>query len=365
MNWAVNDWVRFRGTVGTSFRSPALFEQFLADQTGFQGQLAIDPCIGFGQAVANGALDPRIGERCAALGLAPDRGAGGTSSASVATGGGIGVLDPETSKAKTVGVIFTPPGPWDGARFSLAVDYFDIEVKGQVTTLGAANIIFTCFNSDTYPDAPECALFTRDLDPLSARFGQITNVRNPFLNINSQRNRGVDVTARFSQDLGRYGSLSTLSQMTFQLEDVFELFAGVESDSNGEIGEPKFVGDFNATYSNGPWSLFYGLNVIGGISNEADLRFARAGDICLASPLRGGDVCPIYKFKPQFYHSVSVTREIDKRFSMTLGVSNLFDNKPPRVGAFAPFGGFGQTATSGTQYDLVGRRAFASVRGKF
>lgn len=365
LNWALNDWVRLRGTRGTSFRSPALFEQFLADQTGFQGQLAIDPCIGFGLAVQNGALDPRIGERCAALGLAPDRGAGGTSSAEVATGGGIGVLDPETSKATTLGIVLTPPaGPWNGARFSLAVDYFDIEVKGQVTTLGAANIVFTCFNADDFPNAPECALFTRDLDPSSARFGQITDVRNPFLNIDRQRNRGVDVTARFSQDLGRYGSLSTLGQMTFQIEDVFELFNGNESDSNGEIGEPKFVGDFQTTYSNGPWSLYYGLGVTGAISNEGDLRFSRAGDICLPSPLRGGDVCPVFKFKPEFYHSVSLTRDIAKKFSMTLGVSNLFDNKPPRVGAFAPFGGFGQTATSGTQYDLVGRRAFVSVRAK-
>lgn len=368
VNWAVNDWVRLRGTVGTSFRSPALFEQFLADQTGFQGQLAIDPCIGFGLAVANGALDPRIGERCAALGLDPARGAGGTSSASVATGGGIGVLDPETSLAKTAGIVFTPPvGPWDGARFSVAVDYFDIEVKGQVTTLGAANIVFTCFNSDNYPEAPECALFTRDLDPVSPRFGQITDVRNPFLNINRQRNRGVDLTARFSQDLGKYGNLSMLGQMTWQLEDLFELFAGATSDNNGEIGEPKFVGDFQATYSNGPWSLFYGLGVTGGISNEADLRFARAGDVCSASPIRGGDICPVFEFEPQFYHSVSLTRDIAKRFSMTVGVANLFDNKPPRGSAVnSPLGGLtGQTVTFGTQYDLVGRRVFVSARGKF
>lgn len=365
LNWAVTDWVRFRGTYGTSFRSPALFEQFLADQTGFQSQLAIDPCINFGEAVRLGNLAPRIGERCAALGLAPDRGPGGTSSASVATGGGIGVLDPETSLAKTLGVIFTPPnGPWSGSRFSVAVDYFDIEVKGQVTTLGAGNIIFTCFNSDDFPNVPECSLFTRDLDRNSVRFGQITDVRNPFLNINRQRNRGVDVTTRFSQDLGSYGTLSTLGQVTFQLEDLFELFAGVESDSNGEISDPKYVGDFRATYTNGGWSLFYGLSVIGGVSNEGDLRFSRAGDICLPSALRGGDICPVFKFKPQLYHAASITHDVAKRFSLTLGVSNIFDNEPPRVGSFAPFGGFGQTAISGTQYDLVGRRAFISVRAK-
>src|SRR3546814_19052724 len=44
-NWAVTDWLRFRGTWGTSFRAPALFELFLQDQTGFLGQSDIDPCI--------------------------------------------------------------------------------------------------------------------------------------------------------------------------------------------------------------------------------------------------------------------------------------------------------------------------------
>mgnify|MGYP006197698501 CR=1 FL=1 len=30
-NWQTTDWLRFRGTYGTSYRAPALFEQFLAD----------------------------------------------------------------------------------------------------------------------------------------------------------------------------------------------------------------------------------------------------------------------------------------------------------------------------------------------
>ena len=36
-DWAVTDWLRFRGTWGTSFRAPALFELFLENQTGFAG----------------------------------------------------------------------------------------------------------------------------------------------------------------------------------------------------------------------------------------------------------------------------------------------------------------------------------------
>ena len=365
-NWQVNDWLRFRGSIGTSFRSPALFEQFLADQTGFLGQATIDPCIRYGERVANGQLSARIGDRCAALGIAPDYSGAGTSSAVVATGGGIGVLEPETSKAKTFSVILTPPvGLWDGMKVSVAVDYFDIDVRGQITTLGASNIVFSCMDSDSYPDDPTCDLFVRDSNPTSSRNGQIISVRDPFININRERNRGIDVTGRLTQDLGKFGSFSALAQMTWQIEDLFELFRGVEVSDEGESGEPTWVGDFKFNWNKGPWSVFYGLNVIGGTSDEEDLRNSRGGDVCFNSSVRGGLICPVYKLEPQFYHSASVTRDIGENYSLTLGVNNLFDTKPPRVsGSFSPISGIGQAPVFGTQYDLVGRRAFISVRAK-
>jgi iron complex outermembrane receptor protein len=46
-NWQVTDWIRFRATYGTSFRSPALFEQFLANESGFLAQ-SNDPCVRWG-----------------------------------------------------------------------------------------------------------------------------------------------------------------------------------------------------------------------------------------------------------------------------------------------------------------------------
>jgi iron complex outermembrane receptor protein len=364
-NWQTTNWLRFRGTYGTSYRAPALFEQFLADQTGFQGQAAIDPCIRWQERVDQGSLSPVIGERCEALGIPGDYTAAGSSSAVVAQGGGIGVLEPETSKAKTLSVIFTPDrGLWDGMKFSVAVDYFDIDVSGEITTLGAANILFSCFDSDNYPNDPTCGLFERDLDSTSSRYLQIISVRDPFININRQRNRGVDLTARLSQDLGSMGTFGALAQMTWQIEDLFILFQGEKEEFEGEIGEPKWVGDFRFNWDKGPWGVFYGLNVIGGVSSEEVLRNQR-GDVCFRSAIRGGDICPIYKFKPQFYHTASVTREIGERFSMTLGVNNIFDTKPPRTsGSFGPVSTIGQTSIFATQYDLIGRRAFIAVRAK-
>ena len=102
-------------------------------------------------------------------------------------------------------------------------------------------------------------------------------------------------------------------------------------------------------------------------SNEEDLRDARAGDVCFSSPVRGGLICPVYRLRPQFYHSASVTRELGDRFTMTVGVSNIFNNTPPRVsGAFGPsdLSPLGNVPVFGTQYDMVGRRGFVSVRAK-
>lgn len=365
-NWTVNDWLRFRGSYGTSFRAPALFEQFLANQTGFQGQANIDPCIRYGENLTPAEYG-RVAQRCAALGLAPLYNAAGSSSAVVTSGGGVGVLDPETSNARSFSVVLTPKTSlWSGMRFSVAVDYFDIRVKNQLTTLGAASIVSGCLNSNTYPDDPLCSLFVRDTNPASPTFGNILSVRNPYVNINSEKNRGVDLTLRVTQDLGRFGRLSFLGEQTWQLEDFFILFAGQESNFEGTVGEPKFVGDYKLTWDKGPWSVFYGMNVTSRVSDEQALRNARSGQVCFASPVRGGDVCPRYSFPAQFYHSASVTRSIaDGKFRMTLGVSNLFDTKPPRPsGSLGSTGVTGQIPTSGTQYDLLGRRAFISVNAK-
>ena len=47
--WNVVSDLSFRATHGTSFRAPELYELYLANQTGFVGQLGNNPCINWGQ----------------------------------------------------------------------------------------------------------------------------------------------------------------------------------------------------------------------------------------------------------------------------------------------------------------------------
>ena len=376
-NWAINDWVRLRATYGTSYRAPALFEQFLADETGFQGQTAIDPCINWAQALANGAITANIANACAAQGVPNNYSGGGTSSAVVARGGGIGVLDPETSRALTTSVIFTPPPVWSGMRVSFAVDYFEIKVKGEITPLGAANIVRSCLDSDTFPNDTYCTLFERINDPLNPRDNQIISVRNPYVNINKQLNRGLDFTLRYSQDMGSWGDFTFLGQATYQIEDRLQLFESnpanpggnsrISGNNNGEAGDPKWVADLNFTWRKKPFTVVYGIDYIGATSDRYDARRANGDDLCAVNAFRG-TICPDFRLERTFYHSASVNFDLLERYSLTLGVSNIFDTNPPRISRInsGSGGNIGDgVALLGSQYDYLGRRFFAGITAKF
>ena len=361
-NWQVNDWLRFRGTYGTSFRAPHLFELFLADQTSFLGQRNVDPCIQWANALANGTISQQFADNCAADGVPPNYN-GGAITATIITGGGLGVLKPETSLAKSVSVVLTPKQflP-EGTNFSVAVDYFEIEVEGEITQLGALNILTGCYASDFFPNDPLCSLFTRGIptDP-----NAVDTVRDSFININNQANRGIDVTIEARQELPNgWGDVTFLSQMTWQLEDTIALFEGTEVSNNGEDGEPMWVGDFSFEWSRGEWSAFWHIEAIQRTSDVQDFLDAN-GTTCPNSVIFNGPTCRVLIAESKMYHALSVTRAWND-WRVTLGVANIFDEEPPQVSGT----NLGEITTVGrnpftSNYDYYGRRGFLSISKKF
>ncbi|MEO8723828.1 MAG: TonB-dependent receptor [Sphingobium sp.] len=363
-NWAVNDWLRFRASYGTSFRAPALFEQFLASETSFPTQRAIDPCIQVATNLALGNITQRIATNCAAAGI-PNNYNGAGVTATAISQGGLGKLNSETSSALVVGGILTPKFDFmQSTRINIAVDYFDIKVKGEITQLGARNILYGCYGSANYPSDPLCSLFTRG--QTGAPYN-VKNVFDQFVNIATQQNSGVDLAVNVRQDLGRLGSLSLTADMTWQTTDTQRLLptSPLESD-NGEAGSPSWVGDFRLNWQGrGGTSIFYGLNVYGATSDVGDYRDDNGGNTCFTSAIYGR-YCPKLTIPTVFYHNVSISQEVAKRFTITLGVSNIFDTRPPRVSVFngSEISMIGPVVAA-SQYSLVGRRAFVNVTSKF
>ncbi|WP_213981970.1 TonB-dependent receptor [Sphingomonas sp. dw_22] len=360
-NWQVNDFLRFRGSWGTSYRAPALFEQFLANQSSFGTRRTIDPCIGLGTKIDNGSASNILVANCAAAGITDLNFTGGSASnVEVLSGGGLGVVKAETSTAKTASVILMPKfGFLPRTRINLAVDYFNIEVKGEISKLGASTIVGRCYNSNFFPNDPLCAQFDRDPTTLA-----ITQVRDQYININEQKNEGIDVTANIAQDLGSWGKLSATAEMTWQTVDYIALYSTTRESFNGEDGEPIWTGAFNVSWEKDSFSAYYGLNVVGGTSDVSDY-IADYGDTCLTSAIYPNGFCDKLRAKPVFYHSVSLTKELP-HVQITLGVTNLFNTKPPRVSVYnnSEITTVGQSVFS-SQYDLLGRRGFLSIKSHF
>lgn len=381
-NWVVTDWLRFRARYGTSFRAPALFELFLADQTSGLNNRASDPCVNHAANAAAGTLPQFVSNNCATgipgLGIPGVPGnvlTGGGIQGIVVTGGGINQnLEPERSTAKSFSVVLSPRFAFlPGTRLNVAVDYFDISVKDEIATLSAAQILSGCYRSENFGTSEAlCALFSRRAAGTSTQFA-VDRVSASFINIAEQRNEGLDVTINVTQDLGKFGKLSVLSQMTWQFKDEIAVLPGVIQDNNGESGDPKWTGDLNIVWSpTESTSLFYGLDVIGQTNDDEDYkRLVANNSLCQTGTVLYGDYCVELTGEKKFYHSFSISQKVGKTFELTLGVANLFNTKPPRTtiqggntlnnNAVSTLG----NSVFASQYDLLGRRFFINATARY
>ena len=169
------------------------------------------------------------------------------------------------------------------------------------------------------------------------------------------------------------GNFSFLGQATYQAEDTYELFQGTGLNDNGEVGDPKWVGDFNFTWTKKPFSVNWNVDYIGATSDRADIRRTLGDDECINSAIRGtlgnpAIICPDYRGERKFYHAVSLTFDFLDKFRGTIGVNNIFDTEPAK---FSRLSNQVSTVTGegisviASQYDYLGRRFFAGITAKF
>lgn len=381
LNWQINPEWRLRSSTGTSFRAPALYELYLANQTSFLGQLAIDPCINW---ELNG--NANIQANCAAAGVPSGYTGAGSSSALITSGGGAGILEAETARANTVGLIWTP----QFARFSIALDYFDIVVNDQVRQFGAGSILNQCYSSSNFASEPFCTLHTRS----GGAVPQVLTVQNNYVNVASQWNRGLDLNLRYAFETP-IGDVTFGGQVTWQLEDQTQLLnAAAPQDTNGSTfaftnGGPDVSGRFSTTLRNGNWTYFWSTTFIGkGSDTEV---FGAGSDIInstrLSSTCRtaanvtapcntltnasgalpaGTVVVPMQVYTKQYveatsYHDISARYQMND-WTFQAGIQNLFDERPP---AQSSSQGFRVGTAALNAYDVIGRRGFVQVTRRF
>lgn len=352
LSWQIIPSVRLRATKGTSFRAPGLYELYLGDLSSFIAQASIDPCINWGQ-----STNDNIRANCAAAGI-PQNFPGGTSSAVQFSQGGAGVVEPETSKAFTAGIVLTPTA-WP---ISVALDYFDYEVNNQIAQLTSATILGGCYGADVYPN-DFCNLFERNPANHPTAPNKIENVYQKYVNVNQQKVRGFDLLTRLDKDFS-FGKLEVEGQATYVVEDFEEFFSSsaasgfTSTNRNGSIGRPKLSANLRTMLKRGDWSYTWFMNYV---DQTQSLTLSPSVPTATAFNYVGAfrDIVA----EDRLYHTLSV-RYNQPKWSVLFGVNNVLDAEPPTVSGGVTTR-YGNVPAFATQYDLLGRSFFTRLDFKF
>lgn len=358
--WELVKGFGFRGSYGTSYRAPALAEQFLGATSGFLGG-GNDPCDSDNFPADPADYTPNdtlVAQNCGAIGIDVTTFAQNSSITTFSLGGASFGLEAETSTNWSVGAVARPPLPSSIGTLSLALDYFDIKVENGVSQLGAANILNRCYADVAFnPTAGFCRLVERDGN------NQLT-VNNGYVNLSTDIVKGFEFNGRFATDLLFGNRLVLNANVTKYTEQSTRLFPEeFLTDANGTYVTPDWVGTFDVTYRIGEATLRYGVTWIDGSEGTYDY-FAydeQTGtvDQALAQAYRDNYILEVPDY---FLHSASVQFNVAEKFELTMGVRNLFDTEPPRISAAVTTIG---NAPLYSGYDYTGRQFFVNTNFKF
>lgn len=356
LNYAPHALLRLRGAVGTSFRAPALYELFLANQTGFVASSA-DPCSAYTHPSRD--LDPgsnlyRNCENLEEQGVIPQDYI--ATRTLLVTSGGNRNLKAETSDSRTLGVVLAPNlaarFPRLGMDMSLTVDYYEIDIENSISQLGPGAILSRCYGSPGFT-AQECAL----VGPRQAD-GQLASVNSSFVNVAIEGTRGYDLTLRAERDFPA-GDLS-VDILAARVNSFDYGLTGADSQEYvGRHAYPKWRGEADIRFQWRDFTFNWSIDYVG--SSDEEPIFRTRNDPSITNVTRAGR---------RFFHTSSVRyRNVNGRWSLVAGIRNVFDEDPPVVGweGFSPSiaTNIGFNIPLGAGYDLLGRRLFASFSYSF
>jgi outer membrane receptor protein involved in Fe transport len=262
-------------------------------------------------------------------------------------------LNPEIGKTFTVGAVLQPRAL---SGFSLSVDFYNVKIKGAITTLTPLAILQDCEASGG--TAPSCANVQRPF-PFSDRSqaNYPTQVTVSGINAAVIDTKGFDIDASYRRSIGG-GQLTARLYATYlksfrtQLAQGQPLidYAGYNAAGSGGVsgGLPKWKGSLSLNYDLGPLTIFAQENYVG--------------------PLKFGPV-QVYKdpkIKAFYTTDVTVTYRLKALGSDTQlfgTVTNLFDKTPPLVYPTSVPGAGLSTIVS--LYDVTGRAFVAGARFQF
>ena len=351
----------FRGSFQRAIRAPSLIELFNPQQIGLIA-FAHDPCsTGAGANRASLAQCLNTGVTAAQYnsGSIPDT----IAQQVTQLAGGSPNLSAETSNSYTVGMTLTPTFI---SNFTGSLDFYNINIKGGISTYPAAVLMQTCLQSG---DPLACSQIVRNPTngglngPTQATGGYIIQTA---VNIGQSLVRGVDAQANYRLPLDTFGDLSFNLNGAYLLSAKTTPAPGIaEYDCAGLFGftcqtvNPKWRHVVRTTWTT-PWnrlSVSMNWRYIGKVSLDNNdpnptLHFASFGQA-------NGFNARIPAFN---YVDLSGAWGFKDDMELRFGINNIGDKNPPLITSEITAGGDANTYST---YDQFGREAFIAVTMKF
>jgi outer membrane receptor protein involved in Fe transport len=323
--WAPVRDIRFRVNYSKSVRVPTLGDLYSPPGQNFA--FIQDPCD-----VLFIGNNPNRAANCAALGI--PAGFVNTIARTQTVGflsGGNPDLEEETGKSWTIGGIFTPrwvPG------LSITVDYYRIRVENLISVLTAQQIINACVDLPTIENQ-FCPLISRQPDFLF----ETPALLSAGINYAKQEADGMDFEVAYRRNFANGHRLNIHGIATLSLKRNDFIDPTNPAFGNrllGELGDPKWAANANLTYGIGNFDLSYSLNYIGRqVVAAATQGGYEATHSFQGRPPLNPDLNSEEWYPDVLYHAARLSMKVPQggkkdKYTLYLGVDNIFDTKPPR-----------------------------------
>lgn len=270
--------------------------------------------------------------------------------------GGNAQLAPERADTTTVGVVLRPDREWLGGTVTLSVDYFNVNLKGAIATLGGQLVVNRCNEGVT----EYCQFVTRDPNT-----GLLTRIDNVNLNLNRLIARGIDIEFNASFPVNLFSAPGTLSfralathniaLTTVESTGIRTNRAGMNGFPTGQTsGIPDWILDTTLSYATGPLTL----------AVQTHSLTAGSYNVTLIGPDDPGysvnlpNSVNINRIEGRTYVHFAASYDVSANFTVFGSIRNLFNSTPPpnptAIGAYNP-----------VLYDIVGRDFRIGVRASF
>ncbi len=322
-SWAPTEDFKFRTGFARAVRAPNVRELFRPQGLGLGG--SYDPCA---NDTSTGVPSLSL-EECQRTGMTAAQ--YGNVAANPADQyntleGGNPLLDPETADTFTVGVVFTPSFI---SGFSLALDYYDIQISDTIQSLDADSIVSVCASSG---DPDLCNLIHRDVA------GTLWLLQDGYTvttqqNIGQLFSEGVDLNYSWLVSLGGSGFLNTSLMGTYTIAN--------------RIANPLFDYDCVGYYGNqcapyptpdwrhraqASWETNFDMVFSLVWRYISSVRIDNASpDPDLANPglIESWQINGAYENPAFNYFDLAWVWDFSKGLQLVMGCNNIFDKEPP------------------------------------